>query len=343
MCGQNAVYSSDLNSCVCNRGYGNLNGLCSVCPADYFVQSGYCVTCPLNALFNPATKICDCRVGFYMDQYGMCTRKCGTNEQYDAPTQSCTCVKGLGRISGVCQVCPAGSTLTPDGLCSNCGANEQLLSGRCVCQAGYAPNANRVCTACSLLGGFVMGGICSVCPNNLVWDGSGGCRCPAGKSLQNSRCVSQCLIDELIDEKGNCYTCGANEFIIGGECRCAAGYVRNGCGSCNLNCAANQFSFRGSCAVCPLNTVYNPTINGCTCPQGFYMDSYGVCQKLQLQPIACPASQYYDAQLGCLACNSACKTCKSATQCLSCALQGYSPNSFGVCAPQCGDGLIVGA
>jgi Domain of unknown function (DUF4215) len=72
------------------------------------------------------------------------------------------------------------------------------------------------------------------------------------------------------------------------------------------------------------------------------MDTYGVCQKLTLQPLNCPAGQYFDSNNGCQACSASCQTCKSANQCITCANAGYSANSLGVCTPICGDGIIVG-
>lgn len=169
------------------------------------------------------------------------------------------------------------------------------------------------------------------------------CGCPQGKFAQGSICVSQCQNDELLDKDGNCYTCGLNQVISNGQCVCAVGYTLSSCGVCVLGCQAGQFAFQGACATCPLNTVFNPAINGCTCPSGFYKTTSGVCEKLVLQAINCPSGQYFDSSSGCQACSPSCATCKSATQCLTCANAGYSANSQGVCTAICGDGLIVGA
>ena len=131
-------------------------------------------------------------------------------------------------------------------------------------------------------------------------------------------------------------------MISNGQCVCINGYTLSSCGICVLSCAANQFIFRGGCAVCPLNTVFNSQIGTCSCPNGYYKDTYGVCQQLILKPITCNAAQYFDSTQGCLNCPGACKSCSSATQCLTCSTNGYSPNSQGVCTPTCGDGLVLG-
>jgi hypothetical protein len=342
VCGQNSAYSASASACVCNPGFGLLGGSCQQCPNSYFISSGYCVTCPVNSAYNSATKNCDCLSGFYTNQWGVCAQKCGTNEVYNAATQSCSCIVGLGRINGACQLCPAGSSPTADGnACSTCKANEILVNGQCACQQGYAYNSGRVCTACaSLPNAFLVNGICAVCPGSTIYNGN-TCSCPQGKVAQGSLCISQCQNDELLDKQGNCYTCGLNQVIANGQCVCASGYSFNSCGVCVLSCSANQFAFQGACATCPLNTVFNTAINGCACPSGFYMDTYGVCQKLVLQAVTCASGQYFDSNNGCTACSSSCKTCKSATQCITCATAGYSANSQGVCTAVCGDGLIV--
>jgi hypothetical protein len=344
VCGQNSAYSATAKACACNPGYGLLGSSCQTCPNNYFISNGYCVTCPVNSVYNPATQSCSCLAGFFTNQWGICAQLCGTNQVYNSATQACSCLQGLAKVNGACQICPAGSTPLPDGsACSACKVNEVLVNGNCVCQQGYAYNSGNVCTSCtSLPNGFLVNGVCAVCPGSTVYNGN-TCACPQGKVSQGSLCISQCQSDELLDSKGNCYTCGNNQIISNGQCVCAPGYTKNSCGVCSLACSANQFTFQGACATCPLNTVFNAAISGCACPSGYYMDNFGVCQKLTLQAVTCPNGQYFDSNNGCLACNSSCKTCKSATQCLTCSASGYSANPQGVCNPVCGDGLIVGS
>lgn len=250
----------------------------------------------------------------------------------------------MARINGACTICPVGTTPASDGSgCSACGDNQQLVGGQCVCNNGYALNSNKVCTVCSSLpNGFLINGACSVCPSSLVYNGNQGCTCPPGRILQGSTCITQCKSDELLDSQGNCYTCGNNQVISNGKCVCISGFTLNSCGVCFLSCSSNQFVYQGGCATCPLNTVFNSQINGCACPTGYYKDTYGVCQQLVLKPIDCAAGQYFDSNSGCITCLGSCKTCKSATQCLTCVTNGYSPDSNGVCQPTCGDGLILG-
>lgn len=303
------------------------------------------MTCPVNSRLNAATRNCDCVEGFFTNQFGICTEKCGTNEVYDPATQRCSCIKGLGRISGRCTVCPTGTQPTADGSsCSNCGLNEELSSGQCICKTGFARNSAQVCTACNELpNGFLINGLCSICPKSTIVIDGRRCGCPQGKILQGSTCVSQCQNDELLDAEGNCYTCGSNMVISNGACVCATGYALNNCGVCALACGSGQFPYQGGCAICPLNTIYKPEINGCDCPAGYYKDNFGVCQKLVLKPVNCPQGEYFDQVLGCVACPGSCKTCSSASICLSCASTGYEPNSVGVCVTKCGDGIILGS
>lgn len=150
VCGQNSVYNSTVGSCVCNPGFGLINGQCSSCPNNYYISQGYCVTCPVNSAYNQAKNTCECLNGYFTNELGICTQKCSTNEVYSISLQRCVCMQGLGRINGGCTVCPNGSVATADGSgCSSCGANEELVNGRCACKAGFAFNSARVCTLCS--------------------------------------------------------------------------------------------------------------------------------------------------------------------------------------------------
>ena len=345
VCGQNSAYSAQAGKCACNPGFGMINGMCDVCPQNHFIGNGYCVTCPLHSNYNSNSKRCECSNGFFTNEFGLCVQKCGQNEEYDISAHNCRCLKGLGKVNGVCQICPAGSRPTADGsACNHCRANEELRNGQCVCVAGYAYNSAGVCSVCSSLeNGFMINGVCSKCPGNKVFDGSSKCICPAGKvEVSGSTCISQCKSDELIDADGNCYSCALNQIVSNGRCVCRAGFRLSSCGVCELSCSSTEFSFQGGCAQCPLNTQFSAITNGCVCPQGYYKDTYGICQKLELRPIDCPAGQYFDTTQGCVACKASCQTCSSADVCTSCQQNGYEPDGNGVCQPKCGDGLIVG-
>jgi hypothetical protein len=88
---------------------------CQQCPSGYFINNGYCVTCPFNSVYNDNTQTCDCVTGFFTSQSGVCAPKCATNEVYDINLLSCVCLEGLGRINGVCTICPTGTQPTADG------------------------------------------------------------------------------------------------------------------------------------------------------------------------------------------------------------------------------------
>jgi len=71
------------------------------------------------------------------------------------------------------------------------------------------------------------------------------------------------------------------------------------------------------------------------------MDTSGICVRLVLNPITCPDGQFFDSEKGCQACSPTCKTCRAATECLTCAEAGYTANAQGAFAPVCGDGIFV--
>ena len=84
----------------------------------------------------------------------------------------CRCFSGLGRINGVCQVCPGGSSPNPDTEeCSGCSANARLENGQCICLPGYGINIKGECIRCESVNLFLISGICGSCPSGRNWDG----------------------------------------------------------------------------------------------------------------------------------------------------------------------------
>ena len=74
-------------------------------------------------------------------------------------------MKGLGRINGVCTVCPANTHLV-NGTCSFCQANAVLNTKGCECKPGFIMNSkNNACVPCNSLNNtFLMNGYCVRCP-----------------------------------------------------------------------------------------------------------------------------------------------------------------------------------
>jgi cysteine-rich repeat protein len=242
----------------------------------------------------------------------------------------------------VCQICPTDTQPNAQGVCAECGLNRMIYDGRCICSTGFIPNELGICTRCTLVqGAFLVNGRCAKCPGTLQYNGQ-RCTCPAGSTRVGTKCFETCKDDELVDANGLCYTCPIYEVKSNGTCVCEANFARNVTnGRCELSCPTGQFAYQGRCAQCPLNLEYRLEINGCSCPDGQYLNNFGVCERVVLQPIACGDGFYFNQLTGCVACPSGCKTCSGPTTCTSCTQTGYAARN-GVCQPLCGDGLIVG-
>ena len=238
-------------------GYGIIGGSCGICPTSFWVQNNYCVTCTINSLYNFNTKKCECSEGYSLNKNGICTKNCANNEVYNIISTTCDCVTGLGRVNGVCQVCPAGSSVNANGTCAACGLNQISSNGNCICAPGYIPNQLNVCTQCaSVAGSFLVNGQCATCPGDLVYNGQ-TCGCLPGSTKIGSKCHLSCNSDELVDSNGLCYSCPIYEIISNGVCVCQTNYIRNSVsGQCQLSCPSNQFIYQGRCAQCPLNLQY---------------------------------------------------------------------------------------
>ena len=129
--------------------------------------------------------------------------------------------------------------------------------------------------------------------------------------------------------------CGANEEIIGGNCKCISGYVRQN-GICELpplNCGANEeesngickcisgyVQQNGACELPPPNCDANEMVDGqnCICVDGYQRNNSGMCEMI---PPNCGANEMADGQ------NCVC-------------VDGYQRNNFGMCEippPPCSD------
>ena len=117
------------NRCECKEGFGFVGDACSVCPDDYFILNQFCVLCPINSMYDPASRGCVCKDGFNLVM-GICVEKCGSNEVYFPSLMQCRCFEGLGRVNGECQVCPGNQNPNPQTQeCSGCSTNQVLSNG----------------------------------------------------------------------------------------------------------------------------------------------------------------------------------------------------------------------
>ena len=70
------IYSHKTSKCECKNGFGYLDGICKQCHGHYFLKDGYCVSCPINSIYDSVKDTCVCAEGFALID-GICQRKCG--------------------------------------------------------------------------------------------------------------------------------------------------------------------------------------------------------------------------------------------------------------------------
>lgn len=110
-------------------------------------MNGFCAACPIGSTYNTQTTKCVCKEG-YVFEGNFCKLQCSQNEVFSKAQNKCVCSPGLGRINGICQVCPVQSIDPTTEKCLNvCKSNEVLLANKCVCKAGLGIS-NGVCIDC---------------------------------------------------------------------------------------------------------------------------------------------------------------------------------------------------
>ena len=62
--------------CQCKMGFGRYDDKCDRCPSNFFINDGFCVSCPIASTLDPATGICVCDNGLQLDPNGFCVEKC---------------------------------------------------------------------------------------------------------------------------------------------------------------------------------------------------------------------------------------------------------------------------
>ena len=122
------------------------------------------------------------------------------------------------------------------------------------------------------------------------------------------------------------------------RCECIAGYERKGA-ICELQCAENQVVINGLCGRCVGQSIYNPNLQSCVCPTGFYRNNFGFCEASNLTPVNCDPGFFYDPTNGCLSCPLGCTECTNSLTCTKCP-QFYKPMGA-ECKPNCGDGYVI--
>lgn len=109
---------------------------------------------------------------------------------------------------------------------------------------------------------------------------------------------------------------------------------------CELKCEPNQHVINGICASCSLNSVFDPELNSCICPEGYYRNNFKFCEKHIPTPVSCESGSYFEENEGCKSCPIGCSSCENRNKCTACHGIGYIP-SGGSCVPECGDGIII--
>lgn len=75
-CGINEVINAQTKKCECREGYGKYEGICNICPKQFFVVNGFCVSCPIGSTYDAKSLKCICGPGLLMHSSGYCQQTC---------------------------------------------------------------------------------------------------------------------------------------------------------------------------------------------------------------------------------------------------------------------------
>lgn len=278
--------------CVCNTGFYETNaGVCAACIATCSKCTGpkrdSCQECLSTTSFlTVATNTCTCFDSAITDTTLACTvptNTCAANQYKDG--------------SNVCQSCDV-SCATCFGTATKCTkcADKYVANGTggCVCP-GYLVSG--VCTVCPTLCAVCTAGGCTTCAVGAASNLAGNCECGTGYYLFNNGCA-------LIP------TCNTSEYF---------NLSLKKCSTCHLTCKTCSLGGYQDCTACKPNATLM-SISGyseCRCNDGFYLDNFtGNCLEIP----TCPSGQYLTTAYKCVSCHPTCMECsgpleQDCTQC----------------------------
>ena len=328
---------------------------CTECPAEMYLNSGKCQTCPFTcsecsgssckSCFSPALlsaqtpNLCICPEGYYSNpdptNCSKCHETCGTC--YGSTAQNCLSCHSPAVQSGQECLCQGGSYWD--------GSKCQVCDLTCATCSKFGTN---FCLSCH--------------PNAVLFNPAPSlCQClpahfPSPDLSKCTPCHSSCVACSAPGTRG-CTVCGDKAVLTGlapAACICIDGYKGNegtGCKACPLQCrtCANNgctACFAGAALTksfsCECSANYTPSPDASLC---LACDSTCSATSGRLPCIAncsscvnqvcslcksgfslsasndclssCP-NGFYSSQGKCLPCKFPCLVCSSAVQCLSC-------------------------
>jgi hypothetical protein len=339
---------------------------CSTCDPKNYTQ---CTSCRIPDQIPPS---CKCPTGRYFDNIEQFCMPCHVRckECFGTGVNHCSSCNytGILPIGGLCG-CPTGMFWNSSNQCQNCAPmckeclssstkciecrpGATLSNGRCLCPgpmlsipSGCPPPYNGSCNlSCLTCSGSTENDCLSCNINSYFFEGK--CLCLGSKFMNTSlgTCQNCNGCAKCSYFSGDiCTSCGDGAFlnVTTSKCQCLpnfSGLSSTGGCSTPFTCADK------GCAACTDSTPTSPCLicksqyailnnSKCTCPQGMYRDSVGLCQyclptcygctnntecseclppaKLNTTSklCTCNSSQFINPAGYCLDCHQSCLTC----------------------------------
>ncbi|CAK68414.1 unnamed protein product (macronuclear) [Paramecium tetraurelia] len=286
--------------------------ICTECSENFYLERNQCDTqCTRIKDLKQKKCVDSCSSLLYQN---VCYETCPINTYQYANTCLQKCLDGyFGSTEFKCEKCSSQCiTCTSFNQCNSCKIGYYLYQQQCLDQCPGKLFSNPSTSQCS-----------QSCPDKLyIFNNQCLYQCPSDyvNDTENYKCVSSCGKQQYLT-KNSCYPCSfecdqctaygnknciacANNYVLteDGHCfgKCKAGYYQtsNSCEQCLHKCLTCQNGTE--CIQCRGN---NRDQIDCSCPKGFYDDSfYDNCQK-------CP-----------------CEECTSQSECLVCKNNLQVPN-----------------
>lgn len=289
---------------------------CSKCNSQFYFYQNFCLSvCPEGTFLVPDANYCE-----------NCHTSCKTCSEFFDRCFSCISTKYFFNYKCL-DSCPIGWYADENRICKIC------QSGCLTCVDAYT------CSSCQK--GYYMNGLlCSLChPFCLECSSLSVCsKCISPLYFYQDFCLFICpeKTFKVYIDANNCENCHSScKTCVENYEKCSScfeGYYleENACHICSGNCLTCQDS--ANCITCKSPYLLNADNNKCDfliCPDGYYFDSSGICQKCKSPCRTCFGSSAFDCkscfesyglrETVCILCDSSCKECVDEnTKCISC-------------------------
>ncbi|CAD8107684.1 unnamed protein product [Paramecium sonneborni] len=327
------------NSCICDDGYYDDAGICTLCPLSCTKCTSATICTECKHLSHQVLNDCHCIDTYYMNASYMCQSCVSPCVNCSSGSVCTSCINNYYLASPNCLQCtlPCYNCVDLNTKCTSCAHPLQtVISNQCICNDGYYMDTSYYCQSCThpCSKCTTTSTYCTDCANTYILSGSNTCVCADGFYEEIGNNPSNCQIctspcSKCVITSTHCVTCIDTHQTVNTttyQCLCNIGWVANGnyCDQC-VNPCRECTGITTYCTNCK-DIHHQPTSGQCICEYGWVNDANYDCQ-----PCLTPCSSCSINITHCNSCTDPNHIINASYQCIC--QDTYYSDTISHCAP----------